>query len=53
MISKKIVSVILMFLLLAMNAYAVENKHENSTREASLLLKEYVSSTDDDQKNPY
>lgn len=49
MISKKFVSVILMLLLLAM-AYAVKNKHENSTREASLLLKEYVSSTDDDQK---
>lgn len=50
MIFKKTVSVISLFLLLVVGAYAVENKCEKSTKEASSLLKEYVGSTDDNVK---
>lgn len=46
MILIKNVSVILLILLFTISAYAVENKYENPTEEASFLINEYVSSTD-------
>lgn len=51
MIFKKTAIVISFFLLLEINAYAVDNNYEKLTEEASFLLKEYVDSTDGDVKN--